>query len=161
MDYRNLRMAVKKPRGLGSLREISSGSWKDVPYLFPVLLRVTESGESERRRGEREMEERESEREKTRQPVKSGIWSYSRGGQRVARFYAVASFWVDFNASPPLYFFPNRKYKLWVLDLKDFGPNFWSMWGGASTPRCTSHEGHQWLSPSRWQSSMWLHWGFS
>ena len=46
---------------------------------------------------------------------------------------------------------------VWVLDLRDFGPNFWSMWAGASTPRCTSHEGHQWLSPSRWQSSMWLH----
>ena len=62
MDW-DLRMAVKKPRGLGSLREISSGSQKNIPYLFPVLLRITRSGESERRRGEREMEERESEKE--------------------------------------------------------------------------------------------------
>lgn len=70
MDHQNLRMAVKKPRGLGSLTEISSGSRKNIPYLSPVLLRVTRSGESERRRGEREMEERESEREEDKAACK-------------------------------------------------------------------------------------------
>lgn len=59
---------------------------KIMPHLLSVMLKVTRSGESERRGGEREMEESEVERKEDKAAVDIRSLKFSIDGQSVVTF---------------------------------------------------------------------------
>ena len=80
----------------------------------------------------------------------SEILSYSTGGQDVVKLLGCFFFYsVCILIHPHQFPCSSRRCKLQVLDLRNTGQNFWSMWSGASSYECSSSR----MAPVAEQSS--------
>lgn len=105
-----------------------------MPYPLPVRLNPTRSGDLERR-GEKGSWRTERHRgELARQEMMRDVRETE--GAVCGLFL---NLWLQFvwmimhPCQSPV---PHRRCKLWMLDSRNTGQNFWSMWAGANTQGC-------------------------
>ena len=101
------------------------------------MVRVTRSEESERIRGEREMEESKAEREEGK-----AVGDVRNVTTQVDSLLSICEAFFFFLYRGYLLMHPHqspspRRCKLWVLDLQNTSQNFWSMWSRASSYGCS------------------------
>ena len=110
-----------------------------MPHPLPMRLNPTRSGDLERKAGEKELENREAQRGAGEEAGdERDVREIQRAVCGLFLSLWLQSVWMVRHPCPsPV---PHRRCKPQVLDSRNTGQNFWSMWAGASTQGC-SHSG--------------------